>query len=92
MSLKYFFSDREDYVKRVKVYINYDQETFQKVDKNEAEKQTRLEMSKLCHKFGDGPCVTAKLCKWLMPDGPIKPDNNYVNPKAHKPKKTTLDV
>ena len=44
-------------------------------------------MSKWCHKFGDGPGVTAKLCQWLMPDGPIKPGNNYVNPKAHKPKK-----
>ena len=36
---KYFFLDREDYGKRVQVHI-YDQETFQKVNKDEAEKQT----------------------------------------------------
>ena len=83
---KYFFLDREDYVKRVQVHI-YDQETFQKVNKDEAEKQTRLEISKWCYKYEDEPGVTTKLCQWLMPDDSCKPGNNYVNPKAHKPEK-----
>ena len=83
---KYFFLDQEDYVKRVQVHI-YDQETFQKVNKDEAEKQTRLEISKWCYKYEDEAGVTAKLCQWLMPDDSCKPGNNYVNPKAHKPEK-----
>ena len=83
---KYFFLDREDYVKRVQVHI-YDQETFQKVDKDEAEKRTRLEIGNWVYKYEHELGITAKLCQWIMPDDSCKPGNNYVNPKAHKPEK-----
>ena len=38
---KYFFLDREDYVQRVHTHI-HDEETFQKVDKKEAENNSFL--------------------------------------------------
>ena len=59
---KYFFLDREDYVKRVQVHI-YDQETFQKVNKDEAEKQTRLEISKWCYKYEH---TNSRRLNWIM--------------------------
>ena len=63
------------------------QETFQKVDKDEAEKRTKLEIGNWVYKYEHEPSITAKLCQWIMPDDSCKPGNNYVNPKAHKPEK-----
>ena len=75
-----------DYVKRVQEHI-YDQETFEKVDKKEAEDNVKAKIAEWCSKYSEEPGFTEKLFQWITPDEFCKPGNNYVNPKAHKPEK-----
>ena len=83
---KYFFLDRQDYVRRVREHI-YDKETFEIVQKGEAEKQAKQAIMSWLLKFGEEPGLTDKISEWVTPDDSCKPGNNYVNPKAHKPEK-----
>ena len=83
---RYFFLDREDYVKRVQEHI-YDKETFHIIDKKEAEDRTKLAITNWCCNYNNEVGFTEKLYQWITPDEFCKPGNNYVNPKAHKPEK-----
>ena len=83
---RYFFLDREDYVKRVREHI-HDEETFQKVDKAQAEEETKLAIINWCSKYKNEIGLTDKIYQFVTPDDFCKPGNNYVNPKAHKPEK-----
>ena len=83
---RYFFLDREDYVKRVREHI-HDEETFQRVDKAQAEEQTKLAIINWCSKYKNEIGLTDKIYQFVTPDDFCKPGNNYVNPEAHKPEK-----
>jgi len=82
---QYFFLDREDYIKRVKEHL--DAETFDTVQKEEAEHATKLAIIDWIAKYHEEPGLTEKVYQWVTPDDFCKPGNNYVNPKAHKPEK-----
>ncbi len=83
---KYFFLDREDYVKRVREHI-HDADTFRTVNKEDAERRTKLAIINWINDHKDEDGMTDKIFNWVTPDDFCKPGNNYVNPKAHKPDK-----
>ena len=57
---RYFFLDREDYVKRVQEHI-YDKETFHIIDKKEAEDRTKLAITNWCCNYNNEVGFTEKL-------------------------------
>ena len=82
---QYFFLDRDDYISRVKEHLDVD--TFDTVDREEAENATKLAIINWITQYHDEPGFTEKIFEWVTPDDFCKPGNNYVNPKAHKPEK-----
>ena len=75
---KYFFLDRADYIARVHDHV-YDKETFEQVDKDQAEQHAKLAMIDWISKYSQEDGLTEKMYQWITPDDTCKPGNNYVN-------------